>query len=61
MAQGLQHYPPSVTDAPSGLTAPRPAYLFAALVVLLSLFAYLVVYLALIVAAAWLTFQIAVT
>lgn len=59
MAMGLKYYPPSVKGAPRSLTAPRPLYLFFALVVLVSLFAYLALYLAMIAGVAWLTYFLA--
>lgn len=59
MAMGLKYYPPSVKEVPRGLTAPRPLYLFFALVVLVSLFAYLALYLGMIAGVGWFTYYIA--
>jgi Zn-dependent protease with chaperone function len=56
MAMGLQHYPKSVADAPRRVTAPSFRYLFYGGLLLVSLFAFLALYLGLIAGAGWLVY-----
>jgi hypothetical protein len=56
MALGLGLYPPSIRDAPRRLTAPGGLYLLLSLVVVGTLFLFLLFYLALLAGTAWLIY-----
>ena len=56
MAMGLKYYPPSVPDVPRGLTAPTFRYLLYCTLVLVSLFAFLLLYVGLVAGAGYLVY-----
>lgn len=56
MAMGLELYPPSIDSAPPGLTRPTLRHRLSTVLVLLSLFAFLALYLALVAASGYVVY-----